>query len=99
MSSTSGQTPPPPGADARDDDEGAGPDAVRSALNRARAAARERGAVPGAAPGGNRRRRRPRDDGSRSGAGPDARDPQTVGAALDRLVAERGGRRRWPSAA
>ena len=46
--------------------------------------------MPGAAPGGNRRRRRPRDDGSRSGAGPDARDPQTVGAALDRLVAERG---------
>jgi predicted nucleic acid-binding Zn ribbon protein len=71
----------------------AGADAVRSALNRARAAARERGAVPGSVPGGllrNRRQRRLRDDGSRSGAGPDARDPQTVGAALDRLVAERG---------
>ena len=71
-----------PGEDAE-----AGAEAVRSALNRARAAARERGAVPGAAPAG--RRRRPRDD-ARSGAGPDARDPQTVGAALDRLVAERG---------
>src|SRR3954452_16781797 len=72
------------------DDEDQGPDAVRSALNRARAAARERGAIPGAPPAGSRRRRRPRDDGSRSGAHPDARDPQTVGAALDRLVAEPG---------
>ncbi len=70
-------------------DEGqGGADAVRSALNRARAAARERGAMPGAAPSG--RRRRPRDDGSRSGARPDARDPQTLGTTLSRLVAERG---------
>jgi predicted nucleic acid-binding Zn ribbon protein len=72
-----------------DQDREAGAEAVRSALNRARAAARERGAVPGAAPAGSRRRRRPRDD-ARSGAGPDARDPQLVGTALSRLVAERG---------
>jgi predicted nucleic acid-binding Zn ribbon protein len=105
LGDASGETRPPGGGDQDDgggqDDEGgqddgggrndeAGPDAVRSALNRARAAARERGALPGALPASNRRRRRPRDDGSRSGAGPDARDPQTVGAALDRLVAERG---------
>ena len=99
----SGEAPGDPGREARPPGEaeradaggggandGDGPDAVRSALNRARAAARERGAVPGALPPGGRRKRRPRDDGSRSGARPDARDPQTVGAALDRLVAERG---------
>jgi predicted nucleic acid-binding Zn ribbon protein len=85
----SGDAPPPDPAGSGGE-EGTGPDAVRSALNRARAAARERGAVPGAAPAGSRRRRRPRDDGSRSGAGPDARDPQLVGTALSRLVAERG---------
>jgi predicted nucleic acid-binding Zn ribbon protein len=88
----SGDGPPPEGpgdpAGGGPDDQ-AGPDAVRSALNRARAAARERGAVPGSAPA-SRRRRRPRDDGARSGAHPDARDPQPVGAALDRLVTERG---------
>lgn len=78
----------PPGAGEAE--PAAGPDAVRSALNRARAAARERGAVPGAAPGAGRKRRRPRDDGARSGAHPDARDPQPVAAALSRLVAERG---------
>ncbi len=78
-------------ADTADTDDGAEAagtaDAVRSALNRARAAARERGAVPGARPVAGRRRR-PRDE--RSGTGPDARDPQLVGAALSRLVAERG---------
>jgi predicted nucleic acid-binding Zn ribbon protein len=84
-----GETRLPGGSDQHVAGQG-GPDAVRSALNRARAAARERGAMPGAVAVGPRRRRRPRDDGSRSGAGPDARDPQTVGAALDRLVAERG---------
>src|SRR4051794_21629791 len=89
--------PAPPSAEdaaavPREGDQGdegqGGADAVRSALNRARAAARERGAMPGAAPSG--RRRRPRDDGSRSGARPDARDPQTLGTTLSRLVAERG---------
>ena len=94
MGDASGGTTPPGGSDQENEGEASGPDAVRTALNRARAAARERGAVPGSVPGGgvgsSRRRRRPRDDGSRSGAGPDARDPQTVGAARDRLVAERG---------
>jgi predicted nucleic acid-binding Zn ribbon protein len=68
-----------------------GPDAVRSALNRARAAARARGLKPGsppAAPGG--RRRRGLSDNMRSGARADARDPQSLGATLGRLVAERG---------
>jgi predicted nucleic acid-binding Zn ribbon protein len=71
-------------------EEAAGADAVRAALGRARAAARERGAVPGATPGAGRRRRPPRDDGARSGARPDARDPQALGAALAGLVVERG---------
>ncbi len=70
-----------------------GADAVRSALNRARAAARERGLVPGAPV---RRtavpswRRRAEAASRRSGAHPDARDPQTVSSTIDRLVAERG---------
>jgi predicted nucleic acid-binding Zn ribbon protein len=72
-------------------DDGTGVEAVRAALGRARAAARARGAVPGATPsgaGGTRRGRR--DDGARSGSGPDARDPQLLGDTLGRLVAERG---------
>ncbi len=90
MSDAEGEGPgPAAGGPERDGvQEGAGADAVRSALNRARAAARERGAVPGSRPAAGRRRR-PRDD-TRSGTGPDARDPQPVGAALSRLVAERG---------
>jgi predicted nucleic acid-binding Zn ribbon protein len=67
-----------------------GPDAVRSALNRAKAAARSRGLSPGSpSPGTGRRGRRPGDQ-VRSGARPDARDPQPLGATLGRLVAERG---------
>lgn len=65
----------------------AGGDAVRSALARARAAAAERGLEPGR-PAGRQRRRR--GSGQRSGAGPDARDPQLLGSALNRLVAEAG---------
>lgn len=62
-----------------------GPDLVRSALSQARAAARARGVTPGA-PG-----RRPRRPGpQRSGSGPDARDPVPFGAAIARLVEERG---------
>lgn len=67
-----------------------GVEAVRAALGRARAAARARGAVPGATPSGAGKRRRRRDDGARSGSGPDARDPQLLGDTLGRLVAERG---------
>lgn len=87
---------PPAGGpdDAAADD--AGPDAVKAALNRARAAARAKGLRPGspAPPSGrsavDQRRRRALDDGVRSGARPDARDPQLVGSGIDRLVAERG---------
>jgi len=58
---------------------------VRAALASARAAARARGATPGAAG------RTPRRPGPvRSGSGPDARDPVPFGAAIRRLVQERG---------
>lgn len=62
----------------------AGPDLVRSVLAQAKAAARARGAAPGAG------RRVARPATSRSGSGPDARDPVLFGAAIARLVAERG---------
>jgi predicted nucleic acid-binding Zn ribbon protein len=79
-------------ADSPDAGPDTGPDAVRSALNRAKAAARSRGLKPGAvAPAtGAPRRTRWTIDGVRSGAHPDARDPQTLGSTLGRLVAERG---------
>lgn len=66
--------------------EGDGPSAARAALNRARAAAQARGtATRGRQPG-----RRALDAARRSGAFPDARDPQPVGRLVDGLVAERG---------
>ncbi len=79
------------------DAEAAG-DAVRSALNRAKAAARARGLTPtpsarggrGSAAGNPGRRPRRWDPTVLSGARPDGRDPQTVGATVDRLVADRG---------
>ena len=60
-----------------------GPDLVRAALSQAKAAARAKGVAPGAV-------RRSRPKVVRSGAGPDARDPMLFGAAIARLVAERG---------
>jgi len=72
-----------------------GADAARTALNRARAAALGRGARPSLrpgrlpSPGAAAAARRPRPP-SASGAGPDARDPQTVSGSIDRLVSERG---------
>lgn len=80
------------GAGAGRDVEGAGGvDAVRAALNRARAAARSRGLQPGApGPAPVARRRRLPGESRRSGAHPDARDPQTVAGSIDRLIAERG---------
>lgn len=87
---TGSGTPLGSGAEAGAD---AGPDAVRSALNRARAAARARGLQPGSPPTtgtSGRRHRRPAGDSVRSGARPDARDPQSIGATLGRLIAERG---------
>ncbi len=68
-----------------------GDDAVRAALNRARAAARARGEQPGTSVAGSRAARRRRQAEPRaSAAGPDARDPQPLGRGLDRLVAEQG---------
>jgi predicted nucleic acid-binding Zn ribbon protein len=63
-------------------------EAVRAALNRARA----RAAAAGRAPGEGARAIRPRRARGevRSGARPDARDPQPVSASIERLVAERG---------
>lgn len=58
-----------------------GPDLVRAALAAAKARATERGHAPRAA----RRRALPR-----PGSGPDDRDPVLFGAAIARLVAERG---------
>jgi predicted nucleic acid-binding Zn ribbon protein len=81
---------PPNAARPDEAEESIRADAVRAALGRARAAARERGAVPGATPGAGRRGRPPRNEAARSGARPDARDPQTLGATLAGLVAERG---------
>ena len=71
-----------------------GADAVRAALGRARAAAAARGDKPGH-PGRASSvytRAQERRDGAntRSGARPDARDPQGVASAISRLVAERG---------
>jgi predicted nucleic acid-binding Zn ribbon protein len=73
---------------------GAGADAVRAALGRARAAAAARGDKPGQ-PGRQsalaaRARERREGANTRSGARPDARDPQGVSTAIARLVAERG---------
>ena len=71
------------------DDEDApelkGPDLARAALSRARAAARARGVSPGAP-----RSRARRADPTRSGSGPDGRDPVPFGTMIRRLVAERG---------
>lgn len=83
-------------ADGTDVDGDTGADAVRTALNRARAAARERGVLRSAAGSTGRTQSRTaaamRRAGAatRSGAHPDARDPQTFGAVLEGLVADRG---------
>ena len=91
------------GASGSPGDAAAGPvedpsaDAVRAALGRARAAARARGALPGAPGTGGRgaAERRQREERRRrgttmSGARPDDRDPQTVARSVDRLVGELG---------
>ena len=69
-------------ANAGPPDSGADP--ARAVLARSRAAARTP-PRPGA-----RRRRRPGDLGSRSGSGPDERDPQPFATALGRLSEEHG---------
>jgi predicted nucleic acid-binding Zn ribbon protein len=78
---------PMPAGETAPDRELTGPDLVRAALAQARAAARAKGLTPGQ-PAGGKRRKRPAVE--RSGSGPDARDPVRFGAAISRLVAERG---------
>lgn len=65
----------------------AGADAVRQALNRAKAAAREKRLMP---TNGRRGARSRGAAAARSGSGPDARDPQSFGTAIQRLIDERG---------
>lgn len=82
------------GDDEIESEAEAGAAAVRAALGRARAAAAARGDKPGQ-PGrrtADAARARDRREGAntRSGARPDARDPQGVSATINRLVAERG---------
>src|SRR5512135_2726058 len=77
----------PPGVDSR----GSGIDPGRALLDRLRADARQRGGRPG--PAGQRSRRAASgaaQPAQPSGAHPDDRDPQQLGATLDRLTAERG---------
>jgi predicted nucleic acid-binding Zn ribbon protein len=74
-------------SDEQPPEELKGPDLVRAALAQARANARAKGLKPGAA-GGKPRRLRAASE--RSGSGPDARDPVMFGAAIRRLVADRG---------
>lgn len=61
-----------------------GPDLVRQALAEAKAASRARGTAPRANGGRNATKRQPRR------ASGDARDPVPFGAAIQKLVAERG---------
>lgn len=64
-------------------------DAAQQALARVRAAAAAKG-LRRSAPGGRRFRPGPGLGNAGSGAGPSRRDPQQVGAVLDRLTTERG---------
>jgi predicted nucleic acid-binding Zn ribbon protein len=81
-----------------DGQDRAGADLARTALGRARAAAAAKGLRPGRAPLGGlkpaeaRRAEALRRSGAsaRSGAWPDARDPQSLDSTLGRLVGERG---------
>jgi predicted nucleic acid-binding Zn ribbon protein len=77
---------PEPGADAASAAAPGlrGPDLARAALSQAKAAARAKGLSPG----GGRPTRRP--GPIRSGPAADARDPEPFGAAVRRLVTERG---------
>lgn len=95
MSDDSRETSDEPGESAIPDDEvDVGADAVRAALGRAKAAAAARGLKPGQRDDRSsvwaRTKQRREDSQRRSGARPDARDPQAVSSAIMRLVAERG---------
>ncbi len=70
-----------------------GADAVRAALGRARAAAAARGdkpGIPGRVGAAALARQRREGANTRSGAHPDARDPQGLDSVMGRLIAERG---------
>jgi len=79
--------PAPPGHGLPDDEQERAAEAARAALARARAAASARGLRPGAPV---RSRRRLAGEPRVSGAAADDRDPQELGAGLQRLVSERG---------
>ena len=89
---------PPDGTRAPCGDVPTGLDLARRALAAAKAEAARRGQRPGAAAGGaesesggaERRRRGGRVGEQRSGARPDDRDPQPLGTAVRRLLADRG---------
>ena len=98
--------PREPADNAASDAEGdgvSGLDLARRALSAAKAEAARRGHRPGATgsgaeaasaspdgAGAERRRRSGRVEDQRSGARPDARDPQLLGTAVRRLLADRG---------
>src|SRR4051812_30471067 len=66
-------------------------DLARDTLARAKADARRRGARVGSPDGGRSgAARRDRQPARQSAAGPDDRDPQLVGAAIRRIVEDRG---------
>lgn len=67
-----------------------GVDAAKDALARARAAARQAPASTSSSPQAGHRGRRRLDPDTRSGPGPDGRDPQLLGSSVDRLMRERG---------
>ncbi|MFD0483089.1 DUF721 domain-containing protein [Kineococcus sp. GCM10028916] len=76
-------------------DDTLGADLARTALGRARAAAAAKGLRPGRVPLGGPKTREEwkearRNTAGRSGAHPDARDPQSLDSTLGRLVGERG---------
>jgi predicted nucleic acid-binding Zn ribbon protein len=81
--------------EAVEDDGSIGADLARTALGRARAAAAAKGLRPGRIPLGGKKTREEwkearRSGAARSGAHPDARDPQSLDSTLGRLVGERG---------
>jgi predicted nucleic acid-binding Zn ribbon protein len=92
--SVDGADPAPNTDQAPDHDVPTAGEAVKAALGRARAAARAKGLRPGSPPSltgiaAAAKRRRDSAD-NRSSSHPDARDPQPLALAVDRLVAERG---------
>lgn len=88
--STGGPAPEPsklpesaPGGASGKAPESSGVDLARVALRAAREAARARGAA-------TQQKKQARRGGLRSGAGADGRDPMALGAAINRLINERG---------